>query len=120
MRVFGAHFINNLKKRVFRIEFFLCTCQSYFFKLTSLKFEEIIKPQMGNVMYLCKDGLLNPNSFNEMFLLNCDVHVYNTRSKNSFRLPYFRTNVRKFSFRFQGPKMLIPLALKLRMPLVLL
>ena len=33
-----------------------------------------------------------------------DVHSYNTRSKNSFRLPYCRTNVRKFSFRFRGPK----------------
>ena len=55
-------------------------------------------------MYLFKNGLL-PNSFNDMFLLNCDVHSYiNTRSKNSFRLPYFWTNVRKFSLRFQGPK----------------
>ena len=54
-------------------------------------------------MHLYKNGLL-PNSFNDMFLLNCDVHSYNTRSKNSFRLPYCRTNVRKFSLRFQGPK----------------
>ena len=57
-------------------------------------------------MYLFKNGLL-PNSFNDMFLLNCDVHSYiNTRSKNSFRLPYFWTNVRKFSLRFQGPKII--------------
>ena len=56
-------------------------------------------------MYRYKNGLLH-NSFNDMFLLNCDVHVhsYNTRSKNFFRLPYWRTNVRKFSLRFQGPK----------------
>ena len=26
------------------------------------------------------------------------------KNKNSFRLPYCRTNVRKFSLRFQGPK----------------
>ena len=39
-----------------------------------------------------------------MFWLNCDVHSYNTRSKNSFLLPYCRTNVTKFSLRFQGPK----------------
>ena len=39
-----------------------------------------------------------------MFLFNCDVHSYNTRSKNSFRLPYCRTNVMKLSLRFQGPK----------------
>ena len=54
-------------------------------------------------MYLYKNGLL-PVSFNDMFLLNCDIHSYNTRNKNSFRLPYCRTNVRKFSLRFQGPK----------------
>ena len=39
-----------------------------------------------------------------MFLFNCDVHSYNTRSKNSSRLPFCKTNVRKFSLRFQGPK----------------
>ena len=76
-----------------------------FVSLRILKFEDIIKLQIGKVnMYLFKNGLL-PNSFNDMFLLNCDVHSYiNTRSKNSFRLPYFWTNVRKFSLRFQGPK----------------
>ena len=54
-------------------------------------------------MYLYKNGFL-PDSFNDMFLLNCDVHSYNTGSKNSIRLPYCRTNVRKFSLRFQRPK----------------
>ena len=44
------------------------------------------------------------HSFNDMFLLHCDVHPYNTRSKKFFRLPYWRTNVRKFSLRFQGAK----------------
>ena len=54
-------------------------------------------------MYLYKSGLL-PNSFNDIFFLNCDVHSCNTRSKNFFRLPYCRTKVGKFSLRFQGPK----------------
>ena len=55
-------------------------------------------------MYLYKNGLL-PDNFNDMFLLtfvtvkglmiicNCDViHIdnYNTRSKNTFHLPYCR------------------------------
>ena len=57
-------------------------------------------------MCLYKNGLL-PNSFNDRFLLNCDVHLcINTRSKNFFRLPYYRTNVRKFSLRFKGPKII--------------
>ena len=73
--------------------------------LRILKFEEIIKLQIGKVMYLYKNCLLL-NSFNNMFLLNCDVHSYNTISKNSFRLPYCRTNVNKFSLCFQEPKLL--------------
>ena len=59
--------------------------------------------RIGKVMYLYKNGLLL-DSFNDMFLLNCDIHSHNTRNKNSFRLPYCKTNVRKFSLRFQGPK----------------
>ena len=54
-------------------------------------------------MYLYKRGLL-PNSFNDIFFLNCDVHSCNNRSKNFFRLRYCRTKVGKFSLRFQGPK----------------
>ena len=76
---------------------------SIFVSLRILKFEDIIKLQIGKVMYLYKNGLL-PNNFNDMFLLNCDVHSYNTRSKNSFRLPHCRANVRTFSLRFQGSK----------------
>ena len=96
----------NLQKRVIRIVFrssFDAHTNPIFVSLRILKFEDIIKLQIGKVMYLYKNGLL-PVSFNDMFLLNCDIHSYNTRNKNSFRLPYCRTNVRKFSLRFQGPK----------------
>ena len=96
----------NLQKRVIRIvsrSSFDAHTNPIFVSLRILKFEDIIKLQIGKVMYLYKNGLL-PVSFNDMFLLNCDIHSYNTRNKNSFRLPYCRTNVRKFSLRFQGPK----------------
>ena len=53
-----------------------------------------------------------------MFLLNCDVHSYNTRSKNSLTA-LLQTNVKKFHFIIKGPKYIIPLALKFRIPLVL-
>ena len=87
-----------------------------FVSLRILKFEDTIKLQISKVIYLNKKGL-HPNSFNDMFLLNCDVHSY--RSKNSIHFSYCRTNVRKFSLCFQGPKYFIPLALKFRLPLVL-
>ena len=97
----------NLQKRVIRIVSrspFDAQANPIFVSLRILKFEDIIKLQIGKVMYLYKNGLLS-DSFNDMFLLNCDIHSYNTsRSKNFFRLPYCRTNVTKFSLRFQGPK----------------
>ena len=96
----------NLQKRVIRIvsrRFLDAHANRIFASFRILKFEDIIKLQIGKVMYLYKNGLL-PNSFNDMFLFKCDVHSYNTRSKNSFRLPYCRTNVRKFFLPFQGPK----------------
>ena len=96
----------NLQKRVIRIvsrSSFDAHANPIFVSLQILKFEDIIKLQIGKVMYLYKNGLL-PDSFIDMFLLNCDIHSYNTRSKNSFCLPYCRTNVRTFSLRFQGPK----------------
>ena len=87
----------NLQKRVIRIisrSSFHAHANPIFVSLRIVKFEGTIKPQIGKVMYLNKNGLL-PGSFNDMFLLNCDVHSYNTRSKNAFHLPYCRANVRK-------------------------
>ena len=79
----------NLQKLVIRIvsrSSFDAHASPIFVSFRILKFEDIIKLQIGKVMYLYKNGLL-PNSFNDMFLLTYDVHSYNTRSKNSFRLP---------------------------------
>ena len=59
-----------------------------FKNLKILKFESIIKLQIGKIMYFYKSGLLS-DSFDEMFLLHPDVHSYNTRGNNSFRLPSF-------------------------------
>ena len=77
-----------------------------FVSLLILKFEDIIKLQIGKVMYPYKNGLL-PNSFNDMYCFCLTVtYILITLEviKNSFRLPYWRTNVRKFSLCFQGPK----------------
>ena len=96
----------NLQKRVIRIvsrSSFGVHANPILVSLRILTFGDIIKLQIGRVMYLYRNGFL-PKRINDMFWLNCDVHSYNTRSKNSFLLPYCRTNVTKFSLRFQGPK----------------
>ena len=39
-----------------------------------------------------------------MFTFNYQIHAYNTRSLNKLYLPWFKSNIRKFSLQFQGPK----------------
>ena len=65
-------------------------------------------------MYQYRSGLL-PYSFNNMFLVTRQVHSYGTRSSELFYLPQCRTNIRKFSISFQGPKFLTLLVLKFEM-----
>ena len=90
MRVSGALLIslilnvsfNNPEKSTFDAHTNLI-----FKNLNILKFENLIKLQIGKIMYLYKNGLL-PDSFNDMFLLHSDVHSCNTRSKNlEVRIP---------------------------------
>ena len=72
-------------------------------------------------MHLYKNGQLL-ESFKNMFFTGQEIHNYNTRNKTFFRLPSCRTNVRKFSLPFQGPKIFnsvndeIKNSLKLRSP----
>ena len=90
----------NLQKCLIRIVSrgpFDAHANPIFVSLRILKFGVTIKLQISKVVYLNKKGLL-PNSFNDLFLLNCDVHSY--RSKNSIHFFYCRTYVRKFSLCF--------------------
>ena len=64
-------FRNGLLVRIVSRSFFDAHANPIFVSLRILKFEDIIKLQIGKVMYLYKNGLL-PNSFNDIFLLNCD------------------------------------------------
>ena len=51
-------------------------------------------------MHLYKNGLFLIVSTTCFYLTVTHIHV----SKNSFRLPYYRTNLRTFLLCFQGPK----------------
>ena len=44
-----------------------------------------------------------PYKFQEMFILNSQIHNYNTRSEHLLHIPPVRTNYRQFSIRYQGP-----------------
>ena len=42
--------------------------------------------------------------FRDMFTLASQIHLHDTRNSSVFYIPRCRTNFRKFSIRFQGPK----------------
>ena len=96
----------TLQKRVVRImsrSAFDAHTDPLFKNLKILNLESIYKLQIGKFMYQYRSGLL-PYSFNNMFLVTREVHSYGTRSSEHFYLPQCRTNIRKFSISFQGPK----------------
>ena len=58
--------------------------------------------EIGKIMFQHKIGLL-PDVFNNTFLRRNQVHDYDTRNASSFHFPKCRTNIRRFSFQYQGP-----------------
>ena len=54
-------------------------------------------------MYSCKNSFLPPR-FNNNFSQSNQFHSYNKRNFQADRLSYCRTNTKKFSPLFQGPK----------------
>ena len=59
--------------------------------------------QLGQFMHFWKNSFLPPG-FNNNFSQSNQFHSYNTRNSQAYRLPYCRTNTKKFSPFFQGPK----------------
>ena len=97
--------IVTLQKRALRIvsnSTYIAHTGPIFKELKLLKFHDIHSFQLGTFMFSFENSTL-PFKFNNFFLLNSQIHNYNTRNAQSFRLPLCRTNTRKFSIYFQGP-----------------
>ena len=97
--------IVTLQKRALRIvsnSTYIAHTGPIFKELKLLKFHDIHSFQLGTFMFSFENSTL-PSKFNNFFLLNSQIHNYNTRNAQSFRLPLCRTNTRKFSIYFQGP-----------------
>ena len=58
--------------------------------------------EIEKIMFQYKTGLL-PDVFNNTFLRRNQIHGYDTRNASSFHVPKCRTNIRRFSFQYQGP-----------------
>ena len=98
-----------LQKRALRIvnnSTYDANTSPIFKELKLLKFHDIHSFQLGFFMFSLKNSTL-PSKFNNLFLINSQIHNYYTRNAHSFRLPLCRTNTRQFSIYFQDPKFYI-------------
>ena len=99
--------IRLLQKRIIRVinkDLFNAHTDPIFSELKILKFDKIYFYHLGITMYRSHNNLL-PRRFVNVFLKVNQVHNYNTRSSKLYYLPYCRTNIRKFSAFYQGPKL---------------
>ena len=74
-----------------------------FTKTKILDFFSIYSLQVSSFMYLYYNNLL-PLAFCKMFQTGSQKHHYSTRNSESYRMHPCRTNIKKFSIPFQGPK----------------
>ena len=85
--------ITGLKKRDHTSQIFK--------NLNVLKVTEINVLQTSLFMHKLCNRFLDEN-FSSFLCLNNDLHQYYTRSHNNFHLISVKTNIRKFSLKFQG------------------
>ena len=59
--------------------------------------------QIGVFMFSFKNKLL-PVGFHDMLLSSSQLYSYNTRNAMNYRSQFSRTNFRRFTVAYQGPK----------------
>jgi ribonuclease P/MRP protein subunit RPP40 len=95
-----------LQKRAIRIISGVSYCSHtgpIFLKLKLLKFHQIRHFQIAVFMYKFNHSLLPP-WYDHYYKIGTDYHSYNTRASKSYRTIFARTNVRRFSIKFSGPR----------------
>ena len=77
-----------MQKKIVRImtfSYYYAHTAPIFRDLEILTIDQLIVHRIGTVMYKFNYGLL-PDVLNTMYRKNCEIHSYNTRSKNMFRI----------------------------------
>ena len=85
----------------------------YFKKYNILKLDDLHKFLVQQVMYKYSHNLL-PRPFANHFTPSHNVHFYNTRHSSNYFIHFARTNVRKYTIKFLGPKLWNPLSNELK------
>ena len=97
---------NLLQKRTVRLiskADYRAPTKPLFIKTKILVIFSIYSLQVSSFMYLYYNNLL-PLAFCKMFQTGSQMHHYATRNSESYRTHPCRTNIKKFSTLFQGPK----------------
>ena len=102
----NQYFGNNLNILIFRkllipnlYLYWECT-DPLLINLKLLKCDEINKFLIGRLMY--RIYIDDITLFNSMFIKNVQVHNYDTRQKDHYHLPCFKTRLGKISLRYNG------------------
>ena len=74
-----------------------------FSRLGILDIFQINTFQIAKFMYCYHYSLLPPSFFN-LFRTNSQIHSYSTRTANNYHVHQCRTNLKKFTILYQGPK----------------
>ena len=95
-----------LQKRVIRITTkskFDAHTEPIFKQNKLLNINNIFKLQAGLFMFSLHNRVLS-DQFQSLFQTNSSIHSYQTGQAKHYRIPYIRTNIRKFTIVYQGPK----------------
>ena len=74
-----------------------------FSKLKILDIFQLNTLDIAKFMFRYHNNLLPPLFFN-LFMTNSQVHKYDTRTAGNFRVHSCRTNIKKFTILYQGPR----------------
>ena len=78
-------------------------CSSIFHELKILDIFQINTLDIAKFMFCYHNNLLPP-LFVNLFMTNSQVHTYDTRTAGNYRRHSCRTNIKKFTILYQGPR----------------
>ena len=90
-----------------------------FANLKILDVFSIYSLQVSSFMYLYHNDAL-PIAFTQIFQTGNQIHQYSTRYSDFYRPHTCRTNIKKFSILFQGPRIWNSLPNNIKMPQLLI
>ena len=102
--LYNIEILNKLQKKARRI---ICSQSKYahteplYKELKILDVKNIYNYLVGQFMFRYHNNLL-PDVFDSYFIRNNTTHEYETRRRNSFRIPDYKTNLGKRSIRYTG------------------